>query len=359
MASLSSLISLFVWIAPWLIPRALAFFRSIRASSRPGLIRPTPPKVKLCLNVLYAFILVSLVRTLPWFSPLNIYKETNSRLAIPTSVLFNRLLSMRTNGLSPLEIGLKDKYFESSTDFGLLYAAYGPDVMANCAWCSTASTDTYFMYAFSSILAPHLYHILILGLITSSFFSGPEGARWRIYATAMGAFLAAIELGLVLRNDWKLNTTKRSLSDVDFFYWRLRMYRLLSFAVADALLGWAIWLTSTNRWLVKPPPVSQQIQYATVALNLARNKVTLLSRLRNAVIYDEQLHSTSVNHSLQEPRQMAEIEQERDVVDAKRLALSRMDIDRIRNEAQIWTDRVWPILSPPVPPLNSEHVKVE
>jgi len=274
-------------------------------------------------------------------------------------VLFNRLSSIRTNGLTLLDNGLKDKYFESSADFGLLYAAYGPDVLANCAWCSTANTDTYFMYAFSSILAPHLYHIFILGFITSSFFSGPEGARWRLYATATGAFLAVTELALVLRNDWKLNTTKRSLSEVDFFYWRLRMYRLLSFAVVDALLGWAIWLTSTNRWLVKPPPTSQQIQFATVALNMARNKVTLLSRLRNAVVHDEQLHSTSVNHSFQQPRHMAEIEQEREVVDAKRLALSRMDIDRIRHEAQIWTDKVWPLLSPPVPSLHGEHRKLE
>jgi hypothetical protein len=219
--------------------------------------------------------------------------------------------------------------------------------MANCIWCSTANTDTYFMYAVPGILVPHLYHIFILGIITSSFFSGPEGSRWRIYATTAGAFLAATELVLVLRNDWKANTTKRVLSEVDFFHWRLRTYRLFAFAIVDGLLAWALWLTSTNRWLVQPPPLSAQIAAASMQLQVARLKVSLLSRLRSAVLSDDSLLAGSVKSWAEQERNVGEIEAEREVVDAKRLALSRMDVDRIRREAEIWTEKVWGLLRMP------------
>jgi hypothetical protein len=308
---------------------------------------------------LFCFIIVALIRTLPRFSPPNIYLQTNSRLAIPTTVLFNRLTTLRNENLTPLDIGLKTKYHNSSTDFGLLYAAYGPDVLANCVWCSTTNTDTYFMYAIPSILTPHLLHVIILGIITSTFFSGPEGARWRTYATTAGAFLAVSELVLVLRNDWKANTTRRTLTEVDFFYWRLRTYRQLSFAVVDGLLGWAIWLTSTNRWLVRPPPVAQQIQGAAMAMHVARIKVLLLSRLRNAVLHDDALLATSVNGTAKQRGDLTEIEQEREVVDAKRLALSRIDVDKVRRDAEIWTEKVWAFLRPPATTEDGRHAKVE
>jgi hypothetical protein len=258
-------------------------------------------------------------------------------------------------------MGLREKYFNASADFGLLYAAYGPAVLSTCSFCSTANTDTYFLYALPSMLAPHLLHVAVLGFITSSFFSGPEGARWRTYATTAAAFLAAMEVILVLRNDWKLNTTKRVLAEVDFFYWRLRMYRLLAFAAVDGLLGWALWLTSTNRWLVRLPGIATQIQNIGVAMQVARLKVTLLSRLRNAVVHDEVLLGAGVKEWVRERGYLAEIEQEREVVDAKRLALSRIDVDKVRREAGDWTERVWVFLRPPTRNANGPggHAKAE
>jgi hypothetical protein len=215
------------------------------------------------------------------------------------------------------------------------------------------------MYSIPSIITPHLWHIIMLGIITSSRLSGLEGARWRTYATTAGALLAVTELVLVLRNDWKLNTTRRTLPEVDFFHWRLRMYRNISFAIVDGLLGWAIWLTSTNRWLVQPPSMTQQLQRALIAMQVARVKVSLLSRVRNTVLQDDVLLAGSMNAAARQKADMAEIEQEREVVDAKRLALSRMDVGKIRGEAEIWTEKVWTLLRPPAHPENGGHVKVE
>jgi hypothetical protein len=336
-----------MWVGPWLLPRALAFFRSIQASNRPGQIRPLPTRVKLGLNALFVFIVICLIQTIPNFSPPNIYKDTQSRLAIPTSVLFNRLSSIRNDNLTPLDLALKDRYFEASTDFGLIYAAYGPQVMAECIWCNTKEPTYYLYYAIPSILAPHLLHVLIILCLTSTFFTGSEGSRWRFYGVMATASLALVEVVLVARNDWRLNTTKRLLADVDFFYWRMRTYRLLAFALLDSLLGWAVWLTSTNRWLVKPPGVSQQVEFLANTLKVPAIKMSLLSRMQAAVVSDEQLLTTGMRYWTQEPRNVAELEQEREVVDAKRLALSRINIDKIRHEANLWVDQVWRFFQPP------------
>lgn len=342
-----------------MVPRAIAFYRSIKASNRPGAIRPTPPRVKLCLNALYAFVITALILTLPYFTPPNIYRETNSRLAIPTTTLFTRLETLRSGALTPQEFRLREKYNEASNDFGLLYAGYGPDVMADCIWCSTANTDTYFMYAITSILTPHLFHIFILAIITSSFFSGSEGHRWRLYATVGGAFLAVSEVVLVLTNDWKLNTTKRVLAEVDFFYWRMRLYRLLAFAAMDALLGWAIWLTSTNRWLVRPPHMTQQLQQAALAVHATRIKVSLLSRLRNTITHDDQLLATGMNAWVRDVRDTDELEREREVVDAKKIALTRIDVDKVKREAEHWVNQVWAFIGPRTQENPSGHAKTE
>jgi len=163
------------------------------------------------------------------------------------------------------------------------------------------------------------------------------------------ASLAFIEIGLVARNDWRLNTTKRVLADADFFFWRMRSYRHFAFALLDSLLGWGLWLTSTNRWLVQAPALSQQIDFLSTALKGPAVKMALLSRMQAAVVSDEQLLATGMQHWTQEPIQVTELEQEREVVDAKRLALSRLNIDKIRHEAQLWVDQVWRFFQPPVP----------
>jgi hypothetical protein len=330
-----------MWVGPWLIPRALAFFRSIRASNQPGLIRPTPPRTRLTLNLLYTFVVACLVGSFPYFAPPNIFRDTGSRLGIASTLLFSRLATVRGGQLSHLDLQLQEKFQNGSMDQRLLYAAYGPDALANCLFCNSAEPSTYMLYALPSLFIPHVVHIGLLGLITSSFFSGDDGYRWRLQATIAGVFLAAVEFLLFLKNDWKQNTTRRNLADVDFFYWRIRVWRLLAFAAVDALFGWALWLTSTNRWLYRPPSVTQQLASLNSTVVSIQAKIATLGQLRNSVLRDDELRGAGQTYWEHEPRIMDELEQQREVLDAKRLALSRMNHDKIQADADRCVEQLW------------------
>jgi hypothetical protein len=304
-------------------------------------------------------VIACLVATLPSLAPPNIFQDTGSRLAVPTNVLFNRLNTVRGGNLSTLDTALREKFADASSSFGLLYAAFGPYVVAHCPFCSTNEPATYSIYALPALLAPHLLHIFFLGLVTSSLVAGPEGSRWRVHVTLAGVALLAVEALLVANNDHKLNATRVQLRDVDFFYWRLRTWRLLAFAGLDALLGWTLWLTATGRWLVRPPGLYQQLTEALVALHAVHGKYATLGRMRNAILRDDELRAATGAYWAREPRIMEEIHQDRAVVDAKRVALSRMDPEKLRRDAEAWVDQTWNAIVPPEQPDPGQHAKTE
>lgn len=336
-----------MWVGPWLVPRALAFYRSIKSASQGprSVVRPPPPRVQRCLNILFAVVLGSLFLTLPFTSPSNIFKETGSRLGLPTKLLQSRLSGLRQGKLTPLDelfiIKMNEEPPKYIKDTALLYAAYGPDVVLQCPFCSLTEPQSYLYYALPAIMAPHMLHIFVLGMITSTFFSGSEGARWRIYATIVGVALAAIELWMTYDYDWEDNRTNVMLKDVEFFYWDMRMYRQLAFAIVDSLLGWLMWLTSTNRWLVIPPSTSEQLTATTNALMGAYGQLNLLGNLRNAIVRDNELRTVQGEYWLSESREMQDIEREREVVDAKNIALSRMDFEKTQRRAEIYVDQMF------------------
>jgi hypothetical protein len=323
-------------------------------------VRPAPPGVRLSLNLLAAVVLACLAASLPYFAPPNVFRDTSSRLAVPTNVLFNRLAAARRGNLSPLDAALRDRFADASSSFGLLYAAYGPYVVARCPFCSSGEPSTYFTYALPAILAPHLLHIFFLGLVTSSLVSGVEGSRWRMHATMVGISLAALEVFLVVSNDYKLNATNVQLKDVDFFYWKLRIWRLLSFAGLDAVFGWVLWLTATNRWLAKPPSLYQQLTETLMTLHSMHSKYATLARMRNFILRDDELREASMAYWAREPGIMEEIHQNREVVDAKRAVLSRLDLDKLRRDAETWVDQTWTAMVPPEQrPDASGHAKTD
>jgi hypothetical protein len=327
----------------------MAFYRSIKSASQGphSVVRLPPPQVQRCLNILYAGVFVSLILTLPYFSPPNIFKETGSRLGLPTNLLQSRISGLRQGNLTPLD----ELFFEKMSqepqkanapkDLALLYAAYGPNVVLQCPFCSPAQPQSYLYYALPALMAPHLFHIFVLGVITSSFFSGSEGARWRTYATIAGVALAAGELYMTYTYNWEANGQKRMLQDVDFFYWNTRMWRQLAFAAVDGLMGWLLWLTSTNRWLVKPPTISEQLADVTNTLAGSYGQINLLGNVRNAIVRDNELRTTHGEYWLSESREMQDIEREREVVDAKNIALSRMDFEKTQRRAEIYVDQIF------------------
>lgn len=321
------------------IPRAVAFVRSIRSRSTDR-IRPAPRKVQICLNVLYAFIAVLLVQSLPYFAPPNIYLDANSRLGTSPNLLWHRLSAARGGNLTGLDQALKTRFDSEPPDIKYVYAAFGPQAVAYCPFCKATEPNTYLYYALPAILGAHVLHTILLGAVTSAPISGPDGARWRTYATMTSVGLAAAELYMQFTYKWRANATVRALADVDFFFWRMRTYRLVSFALVDALLGWTIWLTSTRRF-VPETPAAERLAGAATALRVLAQEVAFLGAVRNTVMRDEVLRKASEEYWAAEPRIMEEVEGEREVVDAKRLALSRMDYGTVQLRVSAWTEHVW------------------
>lgn len=131
-----------------------------------------PPSINRGLNILFAAAVVSLLSSFPYFQPVNIFTVTESRLQIPTDVLFNRLIT-RQKHLTPRDELLKSRF--DAMDVRLQYLAFGPDPIIDCLFCSPDEPNSYLYYAIPSTVTPHLLHIGLLGLITSPTFFRTEG----------------------------------------------------------------------------------------------------------------------------------------------------------------------------------------
>jgi hypothetical protein len=249
-----------------------------------------------------------------------------------------RLAALRGGSLTEADNLFVSKLEGEPEKWRLLYAAYGHDVAVGCPFCSAADPRTYLYYALPGIAAPHLIHIFLLGVITSQFFSGKEGSRWRTYATIAGVALALVELYMTYNYRWEENGNKRMLNEVDFFAQRMRIYRQLAFAATDALLGWALYLTSTNRWLVIPPTTTEQLTQLTQQTALTHAQVSLLANLRNATVRDAELRNRQEVYWRREQEEMVGIMQEEGVRTAVTSVLAREEFGNTRRRAQIYVE---------------------
>ncbi len=327
--------SLVFTLGPLLLPRVIAFVRSIRASSQQKhAIRPASPRVTRALNVLFIAAAVSLLSTLPYFAPPSIFHQTQSRLQIPTDVLFTRLAGLRP--LTPVDEALKAKFV--SLESRLLYLTFGPDVVASCPFCKSEESRSYFYYALPSLLAPHLLHLAALGVVTSSLLCGSEGSRWRTHATVAGVGLAVADVWLVGSYEHKDNSRATRLADVEFFYWRMRIVRGVALALTDGLLGWGLWLTATNRWQLSAPDVPERLESSARLMELANSKLSAVGALRNVVFRNSSLRDWNMRYWVQEGKVMADINEDREVVDGVRNALGRLDINTITQQASRYAD---------------------
>lgn len=342
----SSIVQIAIFIGPWIVPRALAFYRSIRSASKgpDSSVRNPPRKVQRCLNVLYAAVVVSIV--LSFIPSSNIFKETGSRLALPSNLLTSRIGALRNGVLTGTDRLFLEKIEHEPEKWRLLYAAYGPDVALKCPFCQATEPQSYLYYALPAIAMSHLFHILLLGIITSSFFSGPEGARWRTQATIAGVAIALIEFYMTWNYNWEDNASKRMLNEVDFFYQRMGIYRQLAFAGTDLLFGWMLWLTATNRWLVKPPTTTEQLAQLRNEVVASHAQVNLLANLRNAIVRDNELRAGQDRYWRREQEEMAAIMQDETVRNAVNAVLSHTDYDQTKRRADMYADTVLAQLKP-------------
>lgn len=339
--------SLAIIALPMMVTKSLAYYRSIR--SRPANaapVRPVPIAVARTLVLLLVTSFIHLLKSLPFFAPENIFALTTSRLQIPTDVLFTRLAALRPAGLTPADELLRSRI--SSLDSRLLYFHHGPDAVANCAWCTPEEPSTYFYYTITALLAPHLVNAVILAIVTSGFFSGPEGARWRRTAAITAAVVAAIDAFTVNSYSAGMNARATKIEEIETFHWQMRALRCVVLAVLDAIMGLIIYTAATNRAFVSPPDVRARIESTTRTVDVLAKRLNAVAILRNTVARDADLRSRSAMYWVREGAVMSEAMEERDVVEGLRRAVAeRIDLSVVERDAELYSQGVIaPLLDP-------------
>lgn len=337
-----SIQSLLIFFGPILLPKILAFYRSIRApSTQPP--QPLSSRTSTALNILFTTSIFYLASTLPYFTPANIFTQTQSRLQTPTGVLFTRLSALHE--LSPVEQNLRTVFENGGLDARLSYLKFGPDVLASSihllldARVAEAGI-AYLIFALPLLLAPHIFHLGVLGLVTSTVFGGREAARWRTAAVVGGVLLAVADTGALVFYDHSTNATATRPVDLDAFFWKRRLVVRLLACAADGLLGWGIWLAATRRAFVEPVPASERVEMQTRVLEAVVGKMRGLGAVRNVVFRDTMLRGKLERYWVQEQEVMRAVFEDREVVGALNETLGGLDMGRIEGEANGYVESI-------------------
>ncbi|KAK3293448.1 uncharacterized protein B0H64DRAFT_364056 [Chaetomium fimeti] len=339
--------SLVIFFGPLLLPKAIGYYRRVRAAPRiHGLkVRPLPAPITRAIAILLAVAAVFLVRTLPIFSPENIFQTTQSRLQIPADVLFNRLSALRPgNTLTATDLALRAKF--ASLESRLLYLQHGPSVLATCPFCTSDEPRSYLYYAIPDMLAPHLFNLLIIAFATSSLFTSQSLAaastsRFRSAASLAAVGFAFLDLYWVAAYNHTANARALRLGEIDAFFWTARAVRYGAAALVDALLALLLYLAATHRAFVTPPSPADRVDNVARALGTIKGVVNAAGVVKNTVLRDEELRARSMSYWAHEVRLMREMMEEREVVEGVNDALlNRIDIRGIERDAEVYAKAV-------------------
>lgn len=337
--------SLLLFFGPILLPKAIGYYRAFRAGpAAQGLsIKPIPPKVQRALFLLGIATVISLVLTLPPFAPENLFVRTQSRLQIPTDVLFTRLTALRPgNALTDTDGALRAKFV--NLESRLLYLQYGPSVLADCPFCNAEDPRSYLYYAVPGLLGPHLLNLFVLSVATSGMPTGSDGTKWRTTAVLASAAAAALDVYLVSSYNHQPNARATRLGDMDMFYWTMRLFRLTGLALLDAGFAALLYLSSTNRAFAAPPAPAERVEATTRLLLAARSRLNALGIVKNTSIRDEELRARMLGYWQHEGRLMREVMEEREVVEGVNDALSnRINMAGITQDAEAYATNILPL----------------
>ena len=162
----------------------------------------------------------------------------------------------------------------------------------------------------------------------------------------VGVALAAVDVWLLSSYEPTGNARATRLADVDFFYWKMRVVRLLCLAGVDAAFGLGIWLTATGRWRVDGDDkagVLERVERVAGVTEAAGSKMAAVGALRNAICRDPGLRERWVGYWVEEEAVMRQVYEDREVVDAVKSALGRVDVDAVTRQAGQYAES---ILSP-------------
>jgi len=325
-----------------LLPKALSYYRSARNAPRAygQKVRPVPATVLRALILLFVVASVLLLRTLPILAPENVFTVTQSRLQIPVDVLFTRLAALRPDGaLTATDTALRARFV--NLESRLLYLQFGPDVLASCPFCSSDEPTSYLTYALPSLAMPHLVNLIVIALVTSHLVTGRDGTAWRTTATIAALSVAALDVYFVSSYNYQANSRALRLNELDFFFWTARLWRAVALAALDGLLGWMLYLSSTNRAFANPPTAAERVETAMRVLGSVKGKLNAAGVVKNTVIRDEDLRTRGTAYWSHEVRLMRDVMEDREVIEGVNDALeNRIDIQTISKDAEAYATSV-------------------
>lgn len=159
--------------------------------------------------------------------------------------------------------------------------------------------------------------------------------------------LAISDCYLIGSYDWKANARAHRPEEYVHFYWRMRVFRGICIAVADAFLAGLLWLSSTNRMFVVPPSAAERMETAMRVLENARGKLSAVGVVRNATVRDEGLRRKTEAYWRKEGEITGRIMAEREVVEGVRNALDgRIQVVTLEAEATKYAEGI----------MGSEHM---
>lgn len=303
--------------------------------------RSTPLGVQYAIGILSVAIVAALIANL--YLPENIFTITSSRIHTHVNVIFRRLAATRPGGrLTESDESLRrslDKFEDLC-----IYLAYGPDVVANCPYCTYESSSSYFYYVLPSVLLPHLLNIAALGLATSRAIAGREGARWRYHAIFMGGVLAACNVIVLHKFDWRRNAAAVRAEDIISFYWLEQIWRNRTLAITNAGFAAFLWATSTNRILVMPPSAAERVDAVLKVMENNLRRTDGLAIAQGAAARNPELRERHNSYWAQEEEKMRRVMTEPGVVDAINTAVKagKLDLEKLGSNAQDFVDKLFP-----------------
>lgn len=267
-------------------------------------------------------------------------------------VLFNRLALLRpNNALTTSDNAIRPKFI--NLESRLLYLQFGPEVLAECPFCTADEPKSYFYYSLPSLLCPHIINIIAVVMATSPTLTGTYGARWRTIASIAAGVLGALYVYLVSSYNNQANARKGTLKELDMFYWDMRNYSYIALALLDLCLAWVLYLTSTHRAFFSPPSPAARVEMVNRALMTVKSRVNALGIVRNTSLRDEDLRTRGNAYWSHEVRLMREVMEEREVVEGVNDALERrINIGDITRDAETYAKNV-------LQPLYTSHEKNE
>ncbi|KAI0479264.1 CHD5-like protein-domain-containing protein [Xylariaceae sp. FL0804] len=370
--------SLLFFFGPLLLPKAIGWYRAARAARRaPGRppVRALPAPGRRATTLLAACAVALLAAALlPGAAPENVFARTQSRLQVPTDVLFARLAALRP--LTAADEALRARFVNQESR--LLYLQHGPAALADCPFCAADEPRSYLLYALPDLLAPHVANLVALSLATSTLLARaittntntttggaqqggrgrgaveeedqeePDGPRWRRTLSLAALALAVLDVWAVGAWDHRRNARAARLADLDPFFWRARLRRLAALAALDLGACLLLWLSGTRRAFSAAAEPAARAAAATRRLLAAKSRLSAVGIVKNTALRDEGLRAATQAYWAHEGRLMRDVMEDRDVVAGVNDALARrIRIDDIQRDADAYAVNLLPLPRPP------------